>query len=76
MPPPFVFDPLLSVQYYSLASQPGEDEADMALFKGFLCGSERTFPKDEELAYPFADKAAKKGLASAVRDGVLRGGGR
>ncbi|KIJ43478.1 hypothetical protein M422DRAFT_30911 [Sphaerobolus stellatus SS14] len=31
--PPFPFDPLLSVQYYSLASQQGEAEADMALSK-------------------------------------------
>lgn len=37
--PPFPFDPLLSVQYYSLASQQGEVEADMALSKWFLCGS-------------------------------------
>ena len=37
--PPFGFDPLLSVQYYSLASQAGEVEADMALSKWFLCGS-------------------------------------
>ena len=37
--PPFVFDPLLSVQYYSLASQQSEVEADMALSKWFLCGS-------------------------------------
>jgi len=36
---PFPFDPLLSVQYYSLASQQGEVEADMALSKWFLCGS-------------------------------------
>lgn len=31
--PPFGFDPLMSVQYYSLASQAGEAEADMALSK-------------------------------------------
>src|ERR1700759_724431 len=36
---PFPFDALLSVQYYSLASQQGEVEADMALSKWFLCGS-------------------------------------
>jgi hypothetical protein len=76
--PPFPFDPLLSVQYYSLASQQGEVEADMALSKWFLCGSGgaaaaagRTegaaggFEKDEGLARTFAEKAARKGLPSA-----------
>lgn len=63
--PPFPFDALLSVQYYSLASQQGEIEADMALSKWFLCGSEGAFEKDESLAYTFAEKAARKGLPSA-----------
>ncbi|KAF9444740.1 HCP-like protein [Macrolepiota fuliginosa MF-IS2] len=68
--PPFPFDPLLSVQYYSLASQQGEVEADMALSKWFLCGSGDSdvntgFEKDEVLALTFAEKAAKKGLHSA-----------
>lgn len=63
--PPFPFDALLSVQYYSLASQQGEIEADMALSKWFLCGAEGAFDKDESLAYTFADKAARKGLPSA-----------
>lgn len=63
--PPFPFDALLSVQYYSLASQQGEIEADMALSKWFLCGSEGAFDKDEGLAWTFAEKAAKKGLPSA-----------
>ncbi|THH03459.1 hypothetical protein EW145_g6235 [Phellinidium pouzarii] len=66
---PFPFDPLLSVQYYSLASQQGEAEADMALSKWFLCGAEDIpeggFAKDEALAYTFAEKAARKGLPSA-----------
>ena len=63
--PPFPFDALLSVQYYSLASQQGEVEADMALSKWFLCGADGAFDKDESLAYTFAEKAAKKGLPSA-----------
>ena len=63
--PPFPFDALLSVQYYSLASQQGETEADMALSKWFLCGAEGSFDKDESLAYTFAEKAARKGLPSA-----------
>jgi len=62
---PFPFDPLLSVQYYSLASQQGEIEADMALSKWFLCGAEGSFDKDEGLAFTFAEKAARKGLPSA-----------
>jgi TPR repeat protein len=63
--PPFPFDALLSVQYYSLASQQGEIEADMALSKWFLCGAEGAFDKDESLALTFAEKAARKGLPSA-----------
>ncbi|KAL1946440.1 hypothetical protein VTO73DRAFT_15567 [Trametes versicolor] len=63
--PPFPFDALLSVQYYSLASQQGEIEADMALSKWFLCGAEGAFDKDEGLAWTFAEKAARKGLPSA-----------
>ena len=59
------YDPLLSVQWYSLASQGGEAEADMALSKWFLCGAEGCFDVDESLAFTFADKAARKGLASA-----------
>ena len=74
---PFPFDPLLSVQYYSLASQQGEVEVDMALSKWFLCGSGSTavagkpdarvggFEKDESLAFVFAQKAAGRGLPSA-----------
>lgn len=37
--PPFEFDALMSVEWYSRASQQGETEADMALSKWFLCGS-------------------------------------
>lgn len=63
-PQAFPFEPLLSVQWYSLASQAGEAEADMALSKWFLCGAEGAFDKDESLARTFAAKAATKGLAS------------
>ena len=62
---PFPFDALLSVQYYSLASQQGEVEADMALSKWFLCGAEGAFDKDENLAFTFAEKVAREGLGSA-----------
>jgi TPR repeat protein len=62
---PFPFNTLLSIQYYSLASQQGEVEADMALSKWFLCGADGAFEKDEALAYTFVEKAARKGLPSA-----------
>lgn len=55
------YDPLMSVQWYSLASQGGEVEADMALSKWFLCGAEGCFEKNEQLARTFAEKAARKG---------------
>ncbi|KAK7014138.1 hypothetical protein VNI00_019375 [Paramarasmius palmivorus] len=70
--PPWEFDSLMSVEWYSRASQNGEVEADMALSKWFLCGSsvegksaEEGFEKDESLARIFAEKAAKRGLPSA-----------
>lgn len=55
------YDPLMSVQWYSLASQGGEIEADMALSKWFLCGAEGHFAKKEDLARTFAEKAARRG---------------
>lgn len=74
--PPFPFDPLLSVQYYLLASQQGEVRADVALSKWFLCGSCGTagslsgpvtdgFEKDEPLALFFVEKAANRGFPLA-----------
>ncbi|KAL0579576.1 hypothetical protein V5O48_002414 [Marasmius crinis-equi] len=67
---PWEFDALMSVEWYSRASQQGEVEADMALSKWFLCGSGEAIPvggfeKDESLARVFAEKAAKRGLPSA-----------
>jgi len=61
----FPFDPLLSVQYYSAASQGGEPEADMSLSKWFLCGAEGCFDKNEDLAYTFAERAARQHLPTA-----------
>lgn len=72
--PPFHYDPLMSVQYYSLASQQGDPLADLALSKWFLVGSNPNpvdpnaahiegFDKDESLAIIFAEKAAAKGEA-------------
>ena len=62
---PFPFDSLSSVQYYSLSSQQGEVEADMALGGWFLCGTEGVCDKDENLTFMIAEKAARKGLLSA-----------
>lgn len=56
-----VYDPLMSVQWLSLASQGGEEEADIALSKWSLCGAEGHFSKIQELARAFAEKAARKG---------------
>ncbi|WFD42485.1 hypothetical protein MPSI1_001130 [Malassezia psittaci] len=61
----FPFDPLMSVQYYSAASQGGEPDADMALSKWFLCGADGCFDKNEALAYTFAERAAKHRLSTA-----------
>lgn len=61
----FPFDPLLSVQYYSAASQGGEPDADMALSKWFLCGADGCFDKNETLAWTFAERAARHQLPTA-----------
>ena len=59
------FNPALSMHYNALASKQGEAEADMALSKWFLVGSEGLFPKNEALAYSYAERAAQNGLATA-----------
>ncbi|EJC99101.1 HCP-like protein [Fomitiporia mediterranea MF3/22] len=61
---PYAYDPLLSVQYYTLASE-SDPEANLALSKWFLCGAEGFFEKDELLARTFAERAARAGLPSA-----------
>lgn len=59
------FNPALSMHYNALAAKQGEPEADMALSKWFLVGSEGLFPKNEELAYMYAERAAQSDLATA-----------
>ena len=59
------FNPALSMHYNALAAKQGEPEADMALSKWFLVGSEALFPKNEELAYTYAERAAQTDLATA-----------
>ncbi|KAF2084582.1 HCP-like protein [Saccharata proteae CBS 121410] len=59
------FNPALSLHYNALAARQGEPEADMAISKWFLCGYEGVFPKNEELAYTYAQRAAGAGLDTA-----------
>lgn len=59
------FNPALSMHYNALAAKQGEPEADMALSKWFLVGAEGLFPKNEELAYTYAERAAQSDLATA-----------
>lgn len=59
------FNPALSMHYNALASKQGEPDADMALSKWFLVGSEGLFAKNEELAYTYAERAAATGLPTA-----------
>ncbi|CAK4032304.1 Chitin synthase regulatory factor 3 [Lecanosticta acicola] len=59
------FNPALSMHYNALASKQGEADADMALSKWFLVGSEGIFPKNEELAYTYAERAAATALPTA-----------
>lgn len=59
------FNPALSMHYNRLAARQGEPEADMAISKWFLVGHEGLFPKNEELAYTYAQRAAQAGLSTA-----------
>lgn len=59
------FEPALSLHYNALAARQGENEADMAISKWFLCGYEGVFEKNEELAFTYAKRAAMTKLATA-----------
>ncbi|KAG8630238.1 hypothetical protein KVT40_001857 [Elsinoe batatas] len=59
------FNPAYSMHYYALAARQGEPEAEMGLSKWFLVGHEGIFPKNEELAYVYAQRAALSGFANA-----------
>lgn len=65
------FNPALSIHYNALASKQGESEADMALSKWFLVGSEGLFPKNEELAYTYAERAATSQVPLATAEFAL-----
>lgn len=59
------FDPVLSIHYNALAARRGEAEAEMAISKWFLCGHEGAFPKNEEMAFTYARRAALNGSSTA-----------
>lgn len=59
------FDPIYSLHYNQLAARQGEAEAELAISKWFLSGYDGMFPKNEALAYEYAFRAAKSGLATA-----------
>ena len=59
------FDPTLSLHYNALAARQGESEAEMAISKWFLCGQQGVFEKNDELAFTYAERAAKNGLPTA-----------
>ena len=59
------FDPALSLHYNALAARQGEPEAEMAISKWFLCGYDGIFEKNDELAFTYARRATKSGLATA-----------
>jgi len=59
------FSPLFSLHYYALAARQGEPEAEMGVSKWFLVGHEEIFPKSEEVAYNYAQRAALSGLPNA-----------
>lgn len=60
------FSPALSLHYNALASRQGEIEADMAISKWFLAGYEGLFPKNEELAFTYVQRAAVAHLPTAM----------
>jgi TPR repeat protein len=59
------FDPALSLHYNALAARQGDAEAQMAISKWFLCGSDGVFEKNEELAFTYAKQAAALRNATA-----------
>lgn len=59
------FSPALSLHYNALAARQGEPEAELAISKWFLCGYDGLFEKNEELAFTYAQRAARSGLSTA-----------
>lgn len=58
------FNPALSLHYYGLAAKQGLPEACLGVSRWFLFGYDGSFSKNEQLAYKYAQLAAKSGLAT------------
>ncbi|KAH7018192.1 LOW QUALITY PROTEIN: uncharacterized protein B0I36DRAFT_335461 [Microdochium trichocladiopsis] len=58
------FNPALSLHYYGLAAKQGLPEACLGVSRWFLFGYEGSFAKNEQLAFKYAQLAAKAGLAT------------
>ncbi len=56
------FNPALSLHYYGLAAKQGQPEACLGVSRWFLFGYEGTFAKNEQLAFKYAQLAAKAKL--------------
>ncbi|KAI1340694.1 hypothetical protein F5Y15DRAFT_48753 [Xylariaceae sp. FL0016] len=56
------FDPAFSLHYYGLAAKQGQPEACLGVSRWFLFGYEGTFAKNEQLAFKYAQLAAKTKL--------------
>ncbi|KAL2024737.1 hypothetical protein VTK56DRAFT_5558 [Thermocarpiscus australiensis] len=58
------FNPAYSLHYYGLAARQGQPEAALGVSRWFLFGYEDLFPKNEQLAFKYAQDAAQAGLAT------------
>lgn len=58
------FNPAYSLHYYGLAARQGQPEAALGVSRWFLFGYEDLFPKNEQLAFKYAQEAADAGLAT------------
>ncbi|TDZ19739.1 Chitin synthase regulatory factor 4 [Colletotrichum orbiculare MAFF 240422] len=56
------FNPAYSIHYYGLAAQQGQPEAALGVSRWFLFGYEGIFNKNEQLAFKYAQDAAKAKL--------------
>ncbi|KAK3689962.1 hypothetical protein B0T22DRAFT_182794 [Podospora appendiculata] len=58
------FNPAYSLHYYGLAARHGQPEAALGVSRWFLFGFEGYFPKNEQLAFKYAQDAANASLAT------------
>ncbi|GAB1317220.1 Chitin synthase regulatory factor 4 [Madurella fahalii] len=58
------FKPAYSLHYYGLAARQGQPEAALGVSRWFLFGYDELFPKNEQLAFKYAQEAALSGLAT------------